>query len=312
MIDTSIIIPTHNRSDMVRNAIESVLALDGAVSRELVVVNDGSHDSTPNVLESYGRQIRVINTNHGERARARNQGLAAALGRYVAFLDDDDVFLPGGLNVLEVALGQADESVGAVYGRPRYFRLDPNNCMSVDLPNGIGSSGHILVDLLRNNFLVMGTVLIRRDLLIELGGFDVDYPPIEDHDLWLRLAKTAEIEYCDVEVAEIRLHHGNSLLSEEQAWRMTWAVIQANLQSASLSRAQRTEINRLWLTRLAGVIRTRGWHEFRSGHLLAAWRYYLEAIHLCPRLLLAHQTRRDVLSLAKHTLLRTRPPEMPS
>jgi len=233
MIRTSIIIPTHNRAEMLQAAIESALALPEAASREIIVVNDGSTDHTESVLEGYAGRVRSIAVQHGERSRARNEGLNAARGEFVAFLDDDDIFLPRGLDLLERELSQSPADVAIVYGKPRYVKVDPDTPLSGDLPPQSGASGWILPQLLNNNFLVVGNVVARREVLLQLAGFDAAWPPVEDYHLWVRVAARWKIQYQDVEAAEIRLHRANSTLAMERSFRMSEGVRDDYLLSRS-------------------------------------------------------------------------------
>jgi glycosyltransferase involved in cell wall biosynthesis len=89
----SVIIPTYNRGWIVQEAVDSVLAQDFS-DYELIVVDDGSDDNTPEILKAYGRQITILHQPNKGVSAARNRGIAAAAGRFIAFLDSDDLWLP--------------------------------------------------------------------------------------------------------------------------------------------------------------------------------------------------------------------------
>ena len=89
----SVIIPTYNRAAWLKEAIESVLS-QTYKQFELIVVDDGSTDPTGELLLQYGTKLSVLHTGHGGPSAARNCGIAAARGEYIAFLDSDDVWLP--------------------------------------------------------------------------------------------------------------------------------------------------------------------------------------------------------------------------
>ena len=87
------IIPTYNRSQMVQEAIDSVLEQD-FTDYELIVVDDGSNDNTPEILAGYGQRIKVLHQSNKGVSAARNFGIAAASGQLIALLDSDDLWLP--------------------------------------------------------------------------------------------------------------------------------------------------------------------------------------------------------------------------
>ena len=90
--DVSVVIPTHNRAQLVKEAIDSVLAQSQPV-REIIVVDDGSTDATKNLLSNYGAKIQALYESGKGASAARNLGMRAATGTWIAFLDDDDVWL---------------------------------------------------------------------------------------------------------------------------------------------------------------------------------------------------------------------------
>ena len=96
----SVIIPTYNRAACLREAIESVLS-QTYKQFELIVVDDGSTDATGELLLQYGAKLSVLHTGHGGPSAARNCGIAAARGDYIAFLDSDDVWLPDKLRAAD-------------------------------------------------------------------------------------------------------------------------------------------------------------------------------------------------------------------
>jgi len=89
----SVIIPTYNRGWIIKEAIDSVLAQE-YINYELIVVDDGSTDDTHDILNSYQKNFLVLRQNNKGVSAARNRGFAAASGRFIAFLDSDDIWLP--------------------------------------------------------------------------------------------------------------------------------------------------------------------------------------------------------------------------
>lgn len=283
---TSIVIPTHNRAEMVRDAIGSALSLPGSEFREIIVVNDGSTDNTAEVLREFGDRIRVIHAQHGERSRARNAGLQAARAEFVAFLDDDDLLLPEGLPTLEQLLESASPDVGLVYGSFRPVSISAEVGAPPELPRNLGASGWMLGILLRNNFIQPGALLARTQVLQQLGGFDAAFPPVEDYHLWLRVAARWQILHAPVEVAAIRHHGGNSSLDKARMVRFTEASKEACLTSGAcisyLRRlpAELREVERASLCELCLDLARRHWWE---GKMLSCRKAFLQGLHLDSR-----------------------------
>ncbi len=272
---TSIIIPTHNRSAMVREVITSAVGLDGHEDREIIVVNDGSTDDTAEVLASFGSRIRVEHVDHGERSRARNRGAELARGQYLFFVDDDDLLLPAGLPALERAAEESSPETGMVYGLPRYLKTHSASPLCGTLPDRIGTCGWIYPTLLGLNFIVMGTALVRREAFLELGGFRCDLVELEDWDFWLRLSQQWSVGFVDIPVSEIRLHGANSTAGIERAGRATEYVREWHLLSPELREYVRRRspvdgpsVRMMLAQRCVDLARRRWWEgEYRTCRL---------------------------------------------
>lgn len=213
----SVIIPAYNCASFVGEAIESVQGQDYP-RKEIIVVDDGSTDSTPAVLQSFGDTIRVLHRPNGGAAAARNSGLRHAQGEYIAFLDGDDLWFPGKL-ALQVRHLQAHFRVGLVFtdwavwpesGDPR----PPDRRPRADGPPGGDidpeHSGWLYHRLLLNCVLFTSTVLIRRSIIQEVGEFDETLRNGQDYDYWLRVSRLTEIHKLAAPLAVYRHHGGNS------------------------------------------------------------------------------------------------------
>jgi glycosyltransferase involved in cell wall biosynthesis len=183
MILVSIIIPTFNRAHLVTRAISSVL-FQTDPRYEILVVDDGSTDSTPDVMRQFGTKIRYLSlgSNHGVSV-ARNTGIRESTAPLLAFLDSDDFWLPEKLSCQmdffqhhpEYRICQTQE-VWLRHGR----RVNPGK--RHEKP-----SGDIFLPSLRMCLVSPSAVMIRRSLLDETGLFDETLPACEDYDLWLRI-----------------------------------------------------------------------------------------------------------------------------
>ncbi|MBW2108535.1 MAG: glycosyltransferase, partial [Deltaproteobacteria bacterium] len=184
MPTVSVIIPTFNRATMLKEAIESVLEQDVA-DFELIVVDDGSTDETPAVLAKYpAPPLHIVSQVHQGVSAARNAGLKKAAGGLIAFLDSDDLWLPGKLaaqmeffeNHPEALICQTEE----IWLR-NGIRVNPKKRHAK--PQGM------IFDRCVDLCLVSpSAVMIRRALFDMVGLFDEQMAACEDYDLWLRVA----------------------------------------------------------------------------------------------------------------------------
>ena len=179
----SVIIPTYNRGWIVKEAIDSVLEQDFN-DYELIVVDDGSDDNTPAILKAYGNKIMVLHQPNKGVSAARNRGIAAASGRLIAFLDSDDLWLPGKLSA-----------------QVKFFKGHPeaviNQTQEQWIRNGVRVnpkkrhhkfSGMIFERSLALCLVSPSAVMIKKSLFSTVGIFDEHLPACEDYDLWLRIS----------------------------------------------------------------------------------------------------------------------------
>ena len=182
----SVIIPCYNAAALVGRAVDSVLS-QAWPDLDLVVVDDGSSDTTVSVLSAYGERLRLVRQPNGGPAAARNLGLTHATGKYVAFLDADDWWELGKLTE-QVAVLEARPEIGFCSTATRV--VDSAGRTVGDWP--CASCAEPMPDaLFMSGALVSGStsgVMARRTLIQELGGFDASLRGFEDPDLWIRLA----------------------------------------------------------------------------------------------------------------------------
>lgn len=182
----SIIIPTFNGRPWIRDAIDSALAQSYPYT-EVIVVDDGSTDGTDDLLlETYGVRIRYHRQENRGLSGARNAGIALARGRYVQFLDADDLLLPR----------KIEQQVEALESHARYtvaycdFAFIQGATVT-PIESGFRDryvSGDAWAALLNDNFIVVHAALARLADVRAVGGFDEGLRASEDYDLWLRLA----------------------------------------------------------------------------------------------------------------------------
>jgi glycosyltransferase involved in cell wall biosynthesis len=228
----SVVIPCYNDGRYLPQAVESVLSQEAPrVELEILVVND--HSSDPHTLETFSRlqtahrEVRVLhNTGNSGPAAARNVGIAAARGEWIAFLDSDDVWLPGGLRVRWQAVRSIPDAewIGADfvywyedgrYDEAGYFKTSPVTGPWVRPAYDAGQPVRFVRPV--QEFLTClltwtSTTLIRKSLLERAGGFDERLKGPEDFHLWVRLARVADFHFVPEIVARYR-QHAKSLMN---------------------------------------------------------------------------------------------------
>lgn len=183
----SVIIPAFNASATIVAAIESALG-QTLSDLEVIVIDDGSVDDTGALLASiHDSRVRLLCQDHGGVARARNRGLEVARGKFITFLDADDMWTADKL-ALQVEALLSDPAAGAVYSWTAFF--DQSGRYLFAKEPGY-HSGDVYAELLVTFFLASGSnVLARRECIESMGPFDQSAEPVEDWEYWLRVAKT--------------------------------------------------------------------------------------------------------------------------
>ncbi|MGQ0633652.1 MAG: glycosyltransferase family 2 protein [Planctomycetaceae bacterium] len=186
----SVVIPTFNRATLVPDAIASVLS-QGYPDLEIVVVDDGSTDNTEKVLAAFGPMVNYVRQENGGPARARNTGIAHATGELLAFLDSDDLYLPGKLHEQVQYFRQRPATV-LVYS---WFRIVDSRGRT-RLGRRCRLTGSVYRDLLLQCMqgpIYPSTVMARRQTLVDVGGLDETMPLSDDTDLFCRVARRGPI-----------------------------------------------------------------------------------------------------------------------
>lgn len=229
----SVVIPTYNRAGLIAQAVRSVLDQTG-IHFEVIVVDDGSTDDTRQVLEPFNGKIRYLATENRGVAHARNIGMKASFGRYIAFLDSDDLYLPGKL-ALQVAFMEAHPEVGVVsteisammgntvtrdYFLQSYHGIYNRKGWSYDDVYPV--SGEFYSDALKNTFhyyigsifkkilegplLSTNTVLLRRNILTTVGYQNEVYRTGEEYEFLVRICKYYKAAFLNVPTYIYRYH----------------------------------------------------------------------------------------------------------
>ena len=202
----SVVIPTYNRAALLMQAIDSALAQTWT-DREIVVVDDGSTDGTPEVVERYGSAVRYVRQTNGGEASARNRGVREAKGDWIAFLDSDDLWEPVALASM-MSAASARPAAGLVAMKARSILADGTRTSHI---HGKRSPGPLFStrSLLRGDAGGVLMPLVRRDLLLARGGFDESLRSATDCDMWLRLSFDTTMIGLDEPLLLVRVHPDN-------------------------------------------------------------------------------------------------------
>jgi glycosyltransferase involved in cell wall biosynthesis len=202
----SVIIPTYNRGWIVKEAIDSVLDQD-FTDYELIVVDDGSDDNTPEIVAGYGGAITILHQSNKGVSSARNCGVAAASGQLIAFLDSDDLWLPGKLSTqVKFFKDHPDAVINQTQERwiRKGVRVNPKQ-------RHHKFSGMIFEHSLALCVVSPSAVMIKKSLFDEVGGFDEQFPACEDYDLWLRVSCRYPVHLIDTPLIIKRGGHADQL-----------------------------------------------------------------------------------------------------
>jgi glycosyltransferase involved in cell wall biosynthesis len=201
----SVVIPTHNRAHLLGAAIASVIR-QTFQDFEIIVVDDASSDGTEEVARNMvDERIRYV--RHSTRryvSAARNSGVLTARGELLAFLDDDDEWLPAKLERQVAVLDACAPVVGGVYTGFHMIERATGKTLGTITPT---MRGHILHELCHQNCIgTASTMMLRRECLQEVGLFDetVDYG--EEYDMWIRVARRYEFTYLEEPLVRYSVH----------------------------------------------------------------------------------------------------------
>lgn len=231
----SVVIPTCNRAPLISRALDSVLAQTRPVL-EIIVVDDGSTDGSAELVRSHYPEVKLLRqANHGV-SHARNTGIRAAAGDWIAFLDSDDAWLP------EKVARQCD-----ALGRQPGLRIV--HCNEIWIRRGVRINqkqrhrkygGHIFTRCLPICAVSPSAALIHRSIFDAVGLFDESLPACEDYDMWLRICSRYPVLYLDEQL--IIKYGGHADQLSQRYWGMDRFRIQAIarlLEAGQLAHDQR-------------------------------------------------------------------------
>jgi glycosyltransferase involved in cell wall biosynthesis len=279
----SVIIPTHDRPHLLARAVES--ARVAGTNVEVIVVDDASIDATVDVCRELGGIKYVRLENNQGVAGARNVGILESTGRYVAFLDDDDLRLPGSLD-LQATLLDANPEAGFICGAMIMADQEYQPTGEVFLPR---NSGNVFWDLLELDFPVMPlSTLIRKECFLRVGLLNQKLRGIDDWDIFTRIAEVYPVLVTEEPMGIYRQPTPSSDQgSSSQVTQLLKASRhQLNLLELPSARAAdpgvRRTIRRRTLNRCADTLLWTATRQLPRGEYGAFFRNVLGALRLNP------------------------------
>ncbi|CAD5243164.1 glycosyltransferase [Thermococcus camini] len=212
----SVIIPTYNRDELLRRAIESVLN-QSFDDFEVLVVDGARSESTRELIRSFGDgRIRYVPQRGKGIANARNLGVLKARGKFIAFLDDDDRWRRDKLELQMEAFRELPRDYGLIYTAFTYYYLERGRILGIKHPR---ASGDVYRHMLRDNITGTSTIIVRRECFKKAGLFRESFPTCEDWDMWLRMSKICRFGAIDEPLVDYSIHSGQFSFAKYLAGR---------------------------------------------------------------------------------------------
>lgn len=271
----SVVIASYNYGKYLPFALESALGQSYG-NIEVIVVDDGSTDDTPQVIEPYlsDPRLRYIRQANAGQPKTKNRGIAESRGEFIAFLDADDIWL---LDKLERQMPLfADPQVGVVYCRRTW--MDEQGGV---LPGNERTlrRGFVLDHIFIDNFVCFSSSVVRRRLLIEHGVFDETLPMGIDYDLWIRLAIRCKFDYVDAPLVRYRTGHANLSKNVERRYECAHKIMHKAVNDPEIRAGMSWWIPR---SALADTWSNMAYYARKKGDFELAKSYYLKALSEIP------------------------------
>lgn len=285
MAQVSVIIPTHNRASMLPRAIES--AKTAGQDLEIVVVDDASTDETESICRNLEGIVYLRMERNVGLARARNAGIRKCSGEYLAFLDDDDLRLPGSIDQ-QAQMLKIDNALSFVYGQVHIG--DAATCTPTgEIRPKVCATGDIFWQLIKGNFIYVPSVLVRRKNFEDVGLFARDVPGTEDWDSWLKLSATSDVGASQEPVAIYRDFTRASGQMSSHRPRMCRAGARTQAKALRLPRALAEKVETRcancaeYMDGLWDDLIKEGYYYLSSGNIRYAALNFIAAVQLRPK-----------------------------
>jgi glycosyltransferase involved in cell wall biosynthesis len=276
--EVAVIVPCHNAASYLPRALDSVLAQTYSHFR-LCVVDDGSTDETAKILRRYADYVSCVRQQRAGVAAARNRGISVSKGRYIAFLDADDYWLP---TKLERQIELLEQNPG--------FGLVCSDCETIEGGKSIGAyflnrrvpkAGKLFELLTRECFVFTPTVVVRRACVQEVGLFNESLEVSEDFDLWLRISARWDVAVVpEVLAVREKRPEGLSLSTSPERYLENGIAALENVKLAcgGLSLKQARALQKA----IAQRYYVYGSYRLAAGHRLESRTKFVKAMRLWP------------------------------
>ena len=276
MPKVSVVIPTYNQAELLREALESVRA-QTMTDWEAMIINNHSVDNTVQVINEFSepRFQRIDFANDEIIAASRNKGIELSSGEWVAFLDSDDLWAS---NKLEISLAEAGNSDLLCH---REATVKNGGTVSIS-PHFTPADATYRRLLFERNCFSPTAVMVRRNVLEQVRGFSKDRSLVtcEDHDLWLRLAaRGVRVRFVDRVLSTYRLHDANTSTAVDRHLNAGLAVITQHYEAMESKKPLD------WIRlqrRLAMIIYGAARNCQKAGNNIEARRYFARSLLLFP------------------------------
>lgn len=280
----SVVIPTRNRKAYLSQAIESVLGQSYG-DFEIIVVDDGSSDGTPGIVQGYvDARVRYVKLEGRGRSAARNTGMREANGAYIAFLDDDDLYLPEKLE-WQVFHMETNGSIDLIASGAEI--IDEAGMILDYWHTWLAQPRLTLPDCLYACPILPSTILIRTNILNDMDEwFDVETEPSEDRDFFIHLLlKGAQMAWLPRIVSAYRVHAGSSQIDAIGYSQSRIRVIDKLYARSNLPSEIQTEEPRVYgHTYMANACRCYAVAQLESAkeNVVTAWGFLAQVTHGDP------------------------------
>lgn len=266
----SAIVPVYNGENFIAATIESILA-QTYCDIEIIVIDDGSTDNTPTILNQYKEQITVCRQDNSGVGAARNQGAKIAQGEFLAFIDADDLWEPDKTRIQLFEIGDAALSYT---DRINFGTLGQLSAVKSDA--SILRDGSIFESLLREgNFITLSSVIVSKSIFDSIGGFNecLSLSGVEDWHLWLRLTKSHKVKATREPLVRYRVHAGGISKNIAAMYRAQERVLDEILTGST---------KQLVNSARAYSASTSAWFAANAGDFSLARRLYLKSLKRNP------------------------------
>jgi glycosyltransferase involved in cell wall biosynthesis len=220
----SVVIPTFNCARYLSESVGSAVGQTFA-EKEIIVVDDGSTDNTKEVLAPFRDRIIYMYQDNCGASSARNRGVGHSRGKYVAFLDADDIWLPEKLKKQVDFFERLPKSVKLTYTDWKFF-FDPPDWNTSRTLKISAYEGEVTRQLFCHDFVFTPTVMMEKDFLTSLGPFDTNLTVAEDYDMWLRASAACEFRFLPEALTAVRMRPQSlAQASPRETWERAWIMV---------------------------------------------------------------------------------------